>query len=173
MFNKIILISLITLTLSYATEEFSSERILGIEIGYSNLNTNKNSLSTSTTSSQFGLKIGAQNRDWRTTIVGNFFTKEGHNYQKLMLAFDHFVWDSLYKTDNIIFKPYLGGHIGWIKYTDNFSLNNNGMVYGGETGLAMNLFKEVDFDLAYRYSLTNVDEVDSIKSVVFGVNYIY
>ena len=44
MFNRIVLISLITLTLSYATEEFSSERILGIEVGYSTLNTNKNRL---------------------------------------------------------------------------------------------------------------------------------
>ena len=173
MFNRIILITLATLTLSHASNEFSSERLLGIEVGYSNLNINKNSIKTSTNSSEFGLKIGSQNRDWRTTIAGNFFTKEGHKYQKVMLEFDHFVWSTLYKTGNILFKPYLGGHIGWMKYTDNFSLSDNGMVYGGQAGLAWSLLNEVDFDLGYRYSLTNINEVDSINSVIFGVNYIY
>ncbi len=173
MFNKIILASLVTLTLSHASDEFSSERILGIEVGYSSLNTNKNGLNTSTNSAEFGLKIGAQNKEWRTTIAGNFFTKEGHKYKKVMLEFDRFVWASLYKTDSIVFKPYLGGHIGWMKYTDNFSLDDNGMVYGGQAGLAWNVLNEVDFDLGYRYSLTNIEEVDNISSVVFGVNYIY
>ena len=173
MFNKIILASLATLTLSHASDAFSSERILGIEVGYSNVNTNNNNLNTSTSSAEFGLKIGAQNEEWRTTLSGNFFTKEGHKYQKVMLEFDRFVWTSLYKTDSIVFKPYLGGHIGWMKYTDNFSLNDNGMVYGGQAGLAWNVLNEVDFDLGYRYSLTNIKEVDSIGSVVFGANYIY
>ncbi len=173
MFNKIFLASMLTFTLSHAVDEFSSERLLGIEVGYSNLNTNKNLTSNITTGAEFGLKIGAQNDDWRTTLSGSFFTKSGRKYQKVMLQFDHFVWESLYKSDDILFKPYLGAHIGWMKYTDNFSLNDNGLVYGGEAGLAWNVLDEVDFDFSYRYSLTNMEQVDNIGSVVFGVNYIY
>ena len=137
------------------------------------MNTNKNNLNTSTNSSEFGLKIGTQDKEWRSTLSGNFFTKEGHKYQKVMLSFDHFVWASSDKMDSVVFKPYFGGHLGWMKYTDNFSLNDNGMVYGGEVGLAWNLHNEVDFDLGYRYSLVNIKEVDSIDSIVFAMNYIY
>jgi len=173
MFHKIFLATLLALTLSHASDEFSSERLLGIEVGYSDLNTNFNGSDTTIRSAEFGLKIGAQNDEWRTTLAGNFFTKNGHKYQKVMLQFDRFVWASLYETDDIVFKPYLGGHIGWMKYTDDFSINDNGMVYGGQAGLAWNVLNEVDFDLGYRYSLTDIDNVDNIGAVVFGVNYIY
>ena len=173
MFNKIFLVSLLTFSLSHAVDEFSSERLLGIEVGYSNLNTSKKSSDLRVQGAEFGLKIGAQNEEWRTLLSGNFFTRGGHKYQKAMLQFDRFVWASLYETDNIVFKPYLGGHIGWMTYTDDFSLDNNGMIYGGQAGLAWTVLNEVDFDLGYRYSVTDIENVDSIGSVVFGVNYIY
>jgi len=164
---------LLTLTLSHAVDEFSSERLLGIEVGYTDLSANKSDSARRVQGAEFGLKIGAQNKEWRTTFSGNFFTKSGEKYQKAMLQFDHFVWNSLYKVDDIVFKPYLGGHIGWMKYTNDLSFSDNGMVYGGQAGVAWNVLDEVDFDLSYRYSVTDIAEVDSINSVVFGVNYIY
>ena len=173
MLNKIFLASLLALTLSHASDEFSSERLLGIEVGYSDLSTNKSDSARRVQGAEFGLKIGAQNEEWRTTLSGSFFTKSGKTYQKAMLQFDHFVWNSLYKTDDIVFKPYLGAHVGWMKYTDDLSLSGNGLVYGAQAGVAWNVLDEVDFDLSYRYSLADIEQVDSISSVIFGVNYLY
>ena len=89
-----------------------------------------------------------------------------------MLAFDRFLWSSLYETDRIVFKPYLGGHVGWLKYSDN-SIEDNGFIYGTQAGLAWNVIKEIDFDLGYRYSFSDLKGVDDIGSVVFAINYLY
>jgi hemolysin activation/secretion protein len=91
-----------------------------------------------------------------------------------MLLFDRFLWTDLYKKDNIVFKPYIGGHIGWLKYTsDEEYRDDNGIIYGGQVGLAWNVLDEVDFDFGYRYSISNIEKVDNIGSVVFAVNYLY
>jgi opacity protein-like surface antigen len=173
MFNKIFLAGLLAVTLSQASDEFSSERLLGIEVGYASLNSNSDKVNKKVNGVEYGLRIGAQNEEWRTTLVGNFYTEGSHKYQRVMLEFDRFVWASLYETDNIVFKPYLGGHIGWMKYTDDFSLSDNSMVYGGQAGLAWNVLNQVDFDLGYRYSIVDMPNVDDIGAVTLGVNYIY
>ncbi len=174
MFNKIILVILTMITFSYASNEFSSERILGIEVGYSTVNSpNIVGVTESKSDAEFGIRLGAQNEDWRTTIRANFLNVQGRNYEKVMLDFDHFVWASLYKTDMIVFKPYLGAHIGWLRYTDEIISGKSGLAYGGQLGLAFNVLNEVDFDIAYRYTSTKTEGVDNMSSAVFGVNYLY
>jgi opacity protein-like surface antigen len=173
MLNKILLSSLLILTLSEAKDSFSSERLLGIEVGYTGIDTKDAiGLDESVNSVEFGFRIGAQNRDWRTSLIANMTNSDGHKTQKAMLSFDKFVWQSLYKKDDIVFKPYLSGHIGWIKHTAD-NLSENGMLYGGGLGLAWNVLDEVDFDLGYRYSVTQLDNLDSLDAVTLGVNYIY
>ena len=173
MLNKLLLSSLLILTLSEAKDSFSSERLLGIEVGYAGLESkNDIALKESTKSVEFGFRIGAQNRDWRTTVIGNMSNSDGHKIEKAMISFDKFVWQSLYKKDDIVFKPYLNGHIGYLKHTaDNIS--EKGMLYGGGAGLVWNVLNEVDFDLGYRYSFTELDKLDSLSTVTFGINYIY
>ena len=173
MINKLLLSSLLILTLSEAKDSFSSERLLGIEVGYAGLETKDAiGLDESSKSVEFGFRIGAQNQDWRTTLIGNMSSSDGHKIQKAMISFDKFVWQSLYKKDNIIFKPYLNGHLGYLKHTvDNIS--EKGMLYGGGAGLVWNVLNEVDFDLGYRYSFTELDNLDSLSTVTLGVNYIY
>jgi opacity protein-like surface antigen len=173
MLNKLLLSSLLILTLSEAKDSFSSERLLGIEVGYTGIDTKDAiGLDESVNSVEFGFRIGAQNRDWRTSLIANMTNSDGHKTQKAMLSFDKFVWQSLYKKDDIVFKPYLSGHIGWIKHTAD-NLSENGMLYGGGLGLAWNVLDEVDFDLGYRYSVTQLDNLDSLDAVTLGVNYIY
>jgi len=173
MLNKLLLSSLLILTLSEAKDSFSSERLLGIEVGYAGLESkNDIALKESTKSVEFGFRIGAQNRDWRTTVIGNMSNSDGHKIEKAMISFDKFVWQSLYEKDDIVFKPYLNGHIGYLKHTaDNIS--EKGMLYGAGAGLVWNVLNEVDFDLGYRYSFTELDKLDSLSTVTFGVNYIY
>jgi hypothetical protein len=174
MFYKILLTIIFTITL-FSQEEFSSERFLGIEAGYGTVKSrNVIGVPRSEKGIEFGFRVGAQNDEWRTTISGHHFNKNGQKYIRTMLQFDRFIWTSLYKTDNIVFKPYLGGHIGWLKYvsTDDYR-DDSGLIYGGQLGLAWNVLKEVDFDFGYRYSISSIDKVDDIGSVVFAVNYLY
>jgi len=174
MFNKLFISTALTMTVAYAVDDFSSERLLGIEVGYSTVSsTNEIGINKSNTGAEVGLRFGAQNEEWRTTVRASFMKTQGRDYQKVMLDFDRFVWASLYKTDSVVFKPYLGGHIGWLRYTDDVSLSDNGLAYGGQMGLALNVLNEVDFDLAYRYTVTNIESVDDIGSLVFSVNYLY
>ena len=178
MINKLLLSSLLILTLSEAKDSFSSERLLGIEVGYAGLKTKDAiGLDESSNSVEFGFRIGAQNQDWRTTLIGNMSSSDGHKIQKAMISFDKFVWQSLYKKDNIMFKPYLSGHLGYIKHTadgiTNEGISEKGMLYGGGAGLVWNVLNEVDFDLGYRYSFTELDNLDSLSTVTLGVNYIY
>ena len=173
MLNKILLSSLLILTLSEAKESFSSERLLGIEVGYAGIaKKDAIGLDASVNGPDFGFRIGAQNRDWRTSIVANMSNSNGQKTQRAMISFDKFVWQSLYQKDDIVFKPYLSGHLGYIKHkADNIS--EKGMFYGAGVGLAWNVLDEVDFDLGYRYSFVELDNLDSFDAVTFGVNYLY
>ncbi|HHB93734.1 MAG TPA: hypothetical protein ENK88_01120 [Campylobacterales bacterium] len=175
MFNKILLTIIIFITTISAQQEFSSERFLGIEAGYGTVQSrNVIGVPQSEKGVEFGFRLGAQNDEWRTTLSAHNFNKNGQKYFRGMLSFDRFVWASFYKTDSITFKPYIGGHIGWMKYVNsNVPTEDTGYLYGGEVGLAWNVLKEVDFDLGYRYSISNLDKVDDIGSVVFAVNYLY
>jgi len=174
--NNIILTSMLTLTLGHAVDDFSSERLLGIEVAYTSVgSTNEIGLRKTNEDAEFGLRLGAQNEEWRTTVRLNFMKAQGRGYQKAMLDFDRFVWASLYKTDSIVFKPYLGAHVGWMRYTDDHDgfLSGNGLAYGGQLGVALNVLNEVDFDFGYRHTIANIEGVDTIGSFVFAVNYLY
>ena len=173
MLNKLLLSSLLILTLSEAKESFSSERLLGIEVGYAGLDTKDAiGLKQSSNSVEFGFRIGAQNKDWRTLLIGDISNSDGHKIEKALISFDKFVWQSLYKTDDIVFKPYLSGHIGYLKHSVG-NITETGMLYGGGLGVAWNVLNEVDFDLGYRYSMTQLDKLNSLSSARFSVNYIY
>ncbi|CAA6822187.1 MAG: Unknown protein [uncultured Sulfurovum sp.] len=173
MYKKIFILAFMSMSTLYAAEDFSSERLLGIEVGYTTTVTNGDGTQRTERDAEVGVRIGAQNDDWRTTLSARFMKSGGRDYQKIMLDFDHFVWESLYETDQVVFKPYLGGHAGWLRYTDDISLSDNGFAYGGQVGLALNVLKEVDFDLAYKYTVTDMEMVDNFGSFVLGVNYIY
>jgi len=173
MFNKILLTIITLSSFLLAQEEFASERFLGIEAGYGQVSSrNVIGVNEESRGVEFGFRVGAQNKEWRTTISGHQFKKGGQEYLRTMLTFDRFIWASLYEKDRIIFKPYLGGHIGWLKYRDD-NIQESGFIYGAEAGLAWNVIKEVDFDLGYRYSFSDLKRVDDIGSVVFAVNYLY
>ena len=173
MFNKLLLATIATISLTHAVDDFSSERLLGIELAHTSVkSSNKIGLNETNSNPEFGLKLGAQNEEWRTSIRANFMHVQDKDYQKLMIDFDRFVWTSLYKTDSIVFKPYLGGHIGWLRYTDDIT-SANGLAYGGQMGLALNVLNQVDFDLGYRYTVSDVSQVNDISSFVFSANYLY
>ena len=173
MFNRLLLTIIALSSTLLSADSFSSERFLGIEVGYGTVESrNLIDVPQSDKGVEFGFRLGAQNEEWRTTISGHQFEKNSQKYFRTMLQLDRFIWSSLYESDRIIFKPYLGGHVGWLKYTDG-NIDDNGFIYGGQAGLAWNVIKEVDFDFGYRYSFSDLNKVNDIGSVVFAVNYLY
>jgi len=174
MFNKLLLIAILLTGSIYAKDSFSSERFLGIEAGYSTIKaTSVIEKTTEKKGIELGFRVGAKNEKWRTTISAHYFDKRGQSYFRTMLQFDRFVWSSLYETDNIIFKPYIGAHIGWVNYTNKLNQATDGFIYGGQAGITWNVLQEVDFEFGYRYSLSDVSHVNDISGFVFGVNYLY
>ncbi len=174
MFNKLSLITILLSSSIYAKDSFSSERFLGIEAGYGTIKaTSVIEDSTEQQGVEFGFRLGAQNEEWRTTISTHYFNKKHQSYLKTMLQFDRFVWASNYETDNIIFRPYIGAHVGWVNYKNELNQATNGFIYGGQAGITLNVLREVDFDFGYRYSLSDVSRVSDIGGFVFGVNYLY
>jgi len=173
MFKKIVLIIIGVTSLGFAKDSFSSDRFIGVEAGYNSIkSTNIIGIQESTKGVEFGFRVGAQNKEWRTTLSGHAFNKNSIKYFRGILTFDRFIWASLYKTDNIVFKPYLGGHAGWMKYSSR-GVEDNGFLYGVQAGVAWNVLKEVDFDLGYRYSFSDVSTISDLGGFVFAVNYLY
>lgn len=173
MFNKILLTIITLNSILFSQDSFSSERFLGIEAGYGEISSeNRIGVTVENKGVEFGARIGAQNEEWRTTISGHLFNKSGQKYFRTMMTFDRFIWSSMYETDRIVFKPYMGGHIGWLKYDGN-DISDEGFIYGAGAGLAWNVIKEVDFDFGYRYSFSDIERVNDIGSVVFAINYLY
>ncbi len=174
MFKKLLLTTITFSNLIHAADAFTSERFLGIEAGYGEVKSISAIEQNEVTQGiEFGFRFGAQNSEWRTTISGHNFNKDNHRYFRGMLQFDRFVWASLYETDDIVFKPYLGAHIGWLSYESSGGIKDDSLVYGAQTGLAWNVMREVDFDFGYRYSVSDVPNVDNLGGFVFAVNYLY
>ena len=156
---------------------------------------------TSDSMTEYGLRIGSENEEWRATLLytyadnKNIGTKETTNKGSLLL--DYFLWSSGGMDYEV--KPYLGVHVGYMNYkvTTDFGLgidrrivDSSGMFYGGQLGVALKVSEVVGFDLSYKYSLTNLEdnelildgsgnslayksELDNMGSIAFSINYFY
>ncbi|MEA2027392.1 MAG: outer membrane beta-barrel protein [Campylobacterota bacterium] len=154
----------------------SGERFIGLEIGAATIQANTGGLfgenDVKGTDAEFGIRIGAQNSEWRTILSLNYYdNKESdQNYERGLIGFDYYLLSSQYKAAS--FKPYLGLHGGYMNY-ESTQIEEDGFFYGAQAGFTVDLMKEIDVDVAYRYSLGDTHEVDSIGNFVLGVNYLY
>jgi len=118
---------------------------------------------------EFGFRIGAQNDEWRTTFLFDYYdsTDNDQNYEKGLFTIDYFPF-----ANESAFKPYLGFNVGYANYESTY-VDDSGFLYGGQAGVVLEAGEAINLDLGYRYSLSQADELDHIGSVVFGVNYIF
>ena len=173
-------------TTLYAREDISeSQPFIGLEIGYATVQGDVGPVFSFNppirdykgSDIEYGIRLGAQKEDWRTTLTFNYFdgTNDGYeqNYEKGLVSFDYF----LMKGSSL--KPYLGVNVGYINYESTNDIDMSGFVYGGQAGIVLNIAGKVDLDLMYRYSLSNATQedhdasLDHVGSIVFGVNYLY
>jgi len=119
-----------------------------------------------------GLRIGAQNTEWRTMAIVDLYDSDDDDqrYTRGFLQVDYYVMASRFATT--AFRPYMGINGGYLKY-ESTGIDESGVSYGGQVGFTAAVSENIDFDVAFRYSITNPDEIDHIGNVVFGVNYLY
>jgi len=118
-----------------------------------------------------GLKLGAQNEEWRTTLALNYYDNEDEdqNYEKASIMIDYFLVNS--ETSGMNIKPYIGANLGYMGYESTF-IDESDLVYGGQAGIVLNTAM-IDFDLSYRYSLYNGEQADTMGTIMFGANYLF
>jgi len=187
---KKIAVALLCATLGstlYARDDISqSSGFVGLELGYATVQGDVGGFYPGDiirdyegSDIEYGIRLGAQKEDWRTTLSFNYFdsTKDNaaQNYEKYLASFDYFVLNS---TESA-FKPYIGVNAGYINYESTNDIDMSGFIYGAQVGIVFSAAENIDLDLMYRYSLSNATQddrdasLDHVGSVVFGFNYLF
>lgn len=143
---------------------------------------------------EYGLRFGAENDEWRTTLLYTYYNDEDNGAEETMhkgsVLLDYFFWKT--DMDTMSIKPYLGAHVGYMTYelTDdqifpgfNTTISDgSGVFYGLQAGINMIVSEVVGFDISYKYSWTGVDDsplpdstfkLDNMGSIAFSVSYYY
>jgi opacity protein-like surface antigen len=69
-------------------------------------------------------------------------------------------------------RPFIGANVGFANYESTL-VDATDFIYGGQAGVVVAVGESVDLDLSYRYSLSASNDVNSMGSIVFGLNYLY
>jgi len=172
MLGKLGMIFLCTSLISsiYAREISESVPFIGAELGIAKV---QGSQPSDTSNDQsYGLRVGAQNEQWRTTITLNYFDSNKHNVEKLFLSVDYFFLKSDTIGDYPLY-PYFGTNLGYANFESTGGADANGLLYGAQAGIILNITEDIGFDIGYRYSLSASDELDHTSDVIFSLNYQY
>ncbi len=163
----------------YAENISESSTFIGLEVGYAEVQGDVGYLLGDMAVIQpnfvgdydveFGIKIGAQRDQWRTTFIFDYYDSADNdqNVEKGYLTIDYFV---LEKESAV--RPYIGLNVGYASYESTF-VEDSGFLYGAQAGIVLGIAEMVNLDLGYRYSLSDADALDHIGSAVFGINYIF
>ena len=146
---------------------------------------------------EYGFRLGAQNDEWRTTVLYTYYNNEDSGYEDTMhkgsLNLDYFIWST--DAGGMKIKPFIGGHVGYMSYElsadtlENLNVilsDEAGVFYGGQVGVALAVAEMLEIDLSYRYSFADLDDIsasgpdwysetslDNTGSIVFGLNYFF
>jgi opacity protein-like surface antigen len=193
------------------TENYSEGRtFVGAEVGFVKLDVSANVFDTLTgltsptfesqsdSSTAYGFHIGAQDAEWRTTLLYSYYSNEEgidtETIHKGGLYLDYFILQS--EVESFTFMPYIGAHIGYMSYEwtedtgfgiDQVNADDSNVYYGGQVGVAVTVAESFQFDLSYRYSLTNLKDLatdigngyvvntdlDDMSEIVIGFNYFF
>lgn len=128
---------------------------------------------------QFGVRLGAENDKYRTMLLYTYYddSDREQNIQTGMLTVDYYVMGT--EVQEMKIKPFIGINAGYMNYESNDpydqvnNIDESDFFYGGQAGVILGIGDKFDVDLSYRYSLSNMDMVDHMGSIVLGLNYLY
>jgi len=168
MLKKMTMVLLCTVFGNMAYADIStSETFIGIEIASTEVQGEQPSMTSDGIS--YGVRVGAQNEEWRTTIGFNYYDKDEYSVEKLYLSIDYlfFKYDAL---EDFTAQPYIGVNTGYANY-EQAGIDENGLVYGAQAGVILNIIEQFDIDLSYRYSLSSADAFDHESDFLLGLHY--
>jgi len=162
----IILLSTVLGNMLYA-DVSQSDTFVGIEIASTEVQGQQPSMTSDSIS--YGVRIGAENEEWRTIIGFNHYDKDNYAVEKLYLSVDYLFlkYDEL---EAFTVQPYIGLNTGYANYEQG-SIDENGLVYGAQTGVVLNIIEQFDIDFSYRYSLSSADAFDHESDFLLGLHY--
>ncbi len=198
-------------TTLYAREDISTSKLfVGLELDSTKAdsstelfvdNTLVSPKFTNTSGSEFeyGVRLGAEKEDWRTTLLYTYYNATEGSVEETMhkgsMLLDYFLMSTGSAQYNV--KPYIGAHVGYMSYEasgpigdtgfNGIYADDSGVFYGGQAGIAVTISEVVELDLSYKYSLTTLDDIsefistntkavtsiDNMGSIVFAINYFY
>jgi opacity protein-like surface antigen len=158
---------------------FTSKTFIGLEVGYADVQGDVGHLEGSDVviepnfngddDVEFGFRIGAQNDEWRTTFIFDYYDSSDNdqNIEKGYLTLDYLL---LEKESTV--RPYIGLNIGYANYESSY-VDDSGFLYGAQAGIILDVADVISLDLGYRYTLSDANALDHIGSVILGVNYMF
>jgi len=173
MVRKIAMVLLSTMigsSLYAGNYDVKSKGFLGLEVGAATVDGDRfDGFKYNGNAIEFGLRLGAQNDEWRATFVLDYYdsSSDDQTMQKGYGMVDYFFAGSYESV-----RPFIGANIGYAHYESTL-VDANGLLYGGQAGVVVSVDENIDLDLSYRYSLMQVDAVNDTGSIVFGFNYVY
>jgi len=169
---KKIVIALLCTVLGSSLYADESKGFMGLEVGYASVDGDIFTGQKHTgEAEEFGLRLGAQTNEWRSMFVFDYFNSDDDDQtvEKGFLMIDYFFLDS--DIDTVV-RPYMGANIGYANYESTL-VDESGLIYGGQVGIALRAGSSVDIDLTFRYSLGQVDALNNVSSITLGINYLY
>ena len=154
----------------YASGE---QPFIGIEVGYANIKGDTYAEARHKGEGvEYGLRVGAQSDEWRTTVLLNYFNsdKDDQNVERGIVSLDYFFLSGTeYQS---IFRPFIGVSLGYANY-ESTTIDDSDFIYGGQGGVVVNVLEQLDLDLNYRYMLSASDVLDNQSNLFLGLNYLY
>lgn len=147
--------------------------IIGLEGIYNNTDAQEPTLRTnySQSSAGFGLRIGAENEEFRFLLIYEIIQDEKYNNiatvsQNMITGnLDYFI-----PTQSQTIKPFIGVIFGQAEYKFS-SYSDSSYIYGAEVGLDFNINKHYSIDIFGRYIPSSLDTVNHYIQSGIGLNY--
>lgn len=173
---KIALLSTIIGASLYAGNYDSETKgFIGLELGYATVDGQKifdDGLTNFTKGEdvEYGLRIGAQNNEWRATFAFDYYDNvdSDQNVEKALVMADYF----FVKNPDATIRPFIGANFGAVNYESTL-VDVTDFIYGGQAGVIIKAGESLDVDLSYRYSIAGSEELNDLSSLILGLNYLY
>ena len=157
---------------NYDVEANPSEVFLGVQLsGAWVQGAHKTDLNYATKGYAYGVRVGAQNCEWRTLISLDKMNNKKVSYERAELHVDYMY--KMMPSGEVNIKPFIGLNTGYANYEAEGNIDENGITYGAEAGVVFDVSDNVDVDLSYQYTLSRAKAFDHASNVGLGINYKY
>lgn len=156
----------------YEMEASPTKVFLGIQLsGAWVQGTHKTDLNYATKGFGYGVRLGAQNGEWRTMLSVDKMNNKKVSYERGELHVDYLFQQA--EMAEMGLRPFIGLNGGYANYEAEGGINENGFTYGGEAGIVYDLSDQIDIDLTYQYTLSRSAAFDHAANLGIGINYKY